>query len=150
MGAAPAGAVAPVAVPSADGRLEEAAHTTELARLMEAHSSGWVARMRGMRPIAQGLLLFGRDPSTVDPDALLREQVTDSRLSLYALSDYRGARSAFEEDAAVAVQQERALLSPSACAALRRALDLDGSTSVDSVEALTNHDLILPQVRQLP
>ena len=132
------------------GEVEDAAQAAELTQVTELHSEGWASRMRRLRPLAQRLLLLGHDASTVDPHALLREHnrvsAYHSVVSAYSLSDYRGACCALKEEASTVVWEERALLSTRACAALRRVVDSEGTTSVDSVDGLPNHDLVLPQV----
>ena len=105
-------------------------------------SLAWTDHLLRMLPLTRRLLAFGDDPSAVDASRLILEQATAQRLGcIDTLTKYRGARWALELPERNALLRVPCALSPEQCAALRKAVDLRGRKSEDSVDRLPNHDL---------
>ena len=99
-------------------------------------SDGWVEKIRRMAPLGRQLLVDGVAPSGVSAAALLRES-----WSTVPYSRYVASKAALASGRAGAVVCAESALSAAACAALRAALDAEGTSSIDSVDRANEHVL---------
>lgn len=91
-----------------------------------------------MHPIVHGLVVQNADPSALTVDALMSALQSDTQLSDSALRDWkRAAAKSFD------VMTVPNILSPAACAALRKAVDCNQRTIPDTVDHCPEHQLML-------
>ena len=117
----------------------------ELSNLCLAHSDAWANKMQQFSPLAQRLLVLGKDPSSIPPLALLRE-IVNRRPTLYPLSKFRAAQAALTASTESALLIEPEALSHAACVAVCRAIDEQGYVQLDATDGLLNRELVLTQV----
>ena len=122
-----------------------AAHAAAAASPL-ALSAAWADRVARMPPLTTRLLALGEEPSAIDAAQLLLEQAAGRQACIDSLQKFRGARAALTRTEAQAVLRVPSALSTEQCAALRQAVDVDGTKSTDSVDELLNHDLGLSVV----
>jgi hypothetical protein len=121
---------------AADRRLA----ATQLPLTLSPH---WADRIHRMPPLTKRLLALNENPANIWPTGLLLEQCA-VQASIDSLTKFRGAVDALHRDSGCAVLRVPGALDARACAALRRAVDIDGSVTIDSVDALPNRDVPLP------
>ena len=132
--AQPTGAVAEALHAAQAATESERRSRAELASSLEGLSPRWVERVTRMPPLTRRLLALDEPVIQVEASHLLIEQATGRQACIDTLSKYRGAVAALSLPRDAAVLSCRAALSPAACAALRRAVDVSGTKSVDSVD----------------
>ena len=110
------------------------------AELTPRLSDAWLARAHALPPWSRRVLVFGDPPERVPAAAVLME-ATAGGLATDRLDVWRQIASTFRTaDLDQTVLTVRGALAPSACAALRAAVDRNGALHEDTVDLLPNHD----------
>ena len=104
----------------------------------------WPQKMARMPPLSHRLLAHNERPSGVCAASLVREACVEA-----PLSRYRAAKAALAGGEAGTVLRAKAVLDRVACAALRSALDANGTSTIDSVDELQEHVLYLGGASEL-